>query len=49
MNLKDQEKFCFSFTKKCLKSQTQFSLFPVEPVTHNHQLRERLTIYCQLC
>ena len=28
-----------SFAKKCLKYQRHSTLFPVEPVTHNHQLR----------
>ena len=34
-----REKLCLSFAKKCLKSQRHSALFPVEPVTHNHQLR----------
>jgi len=34
-----REKLCLSFAKKCLKSQKHSALFPVEPVTHNHQLR----------
>ena len=34
-----REKLCLSFAKKCIKSQRHFALFPVEPVAHNHQLR----------
>ena len=34
-----REKLCISFAKKCIKSQRHIALFPVEPVAHNHQLR----------
>ena len=34
-----REQLCLSFTKKRLKSQRHSVLFPVEPVTHNHQPR----------
>ena len=34
-----REKLWLSFAKKCLKPQRHFAIFPVEPVVHNHQLR----------
>ena len=33
-----RDKLCLSFAKKCIKSQTYSTLFPVASVVHDHQL-----------